>query len=139
MQQAKFKFLLTMTNKQSGNSAQAANWFTLKLIFRFLSHSIIYNFPFSEFCCLKDKHLSKVQISAKYIRHLILSGLDSFCKCHLTCVQPLLSTKRARERLWVGCIILVQVTWIVPRFGDKPLIGQCFIWIIYDKWSYFIG
>jgi hypothetical protein len=57
----------------------------------------------------------------------------------LACVQPLLSTKRARERLWVGCIILVQVTGIVPRFGDRPLNVQCFIWIIYYKWSYFIG
>ena len=43
--------------------AQTANQFTLKLIFRFLSHSIISNFLSSEFCCLKDKHLSKVQIS----------------------------------------------------------------------------
>jgi hypothetical protein len=57
----------------------------------------------------------------------------------VACVQPLLSTKRARERLWVGCIILVQVTWIFPRFGDRRLIGQRFIWIICDKWSYFIG
>ena len=24
-----------------------------------------------------------------------------------------------------GCIIIVQVTWIIPRFGDRPLIGQC--------------
>jgi hypothetical protein len=57
----------------------------------------------------------------------------------LACVQTLLPTKRARERLWVGWRFLVLVTWIFPRYGERTLIGQCFIWIIYDKWRYFIG
>jgi hypothetical protein len=25
------------------------------------------------------------------------------------------------------------------QIWGPPLIGQCFIWITYDKWSYFIG
>ena len=50
--------------------------------------------------------------------------------------QTLLSTKRARERLWVGWRFLVLVTWIFHRFVERPLIGQCFIWIIYDKWTF---
>jgi hypothetical protein len=52
---------------------------------------------------------------------------------YLACEHPLLLTKRARERLWVGWRFLVLVTWIFPRFGERPLIGQCLIWIIYDK------
>jgi hypothetical protein len=57
----------------------------------------------------------------------------------IACIQTLLLTKRAREPLWVGWRFLVLVMWIFSRFVERPLIGQCFIWIIHDKWRYFIG
>jgi hypothetical protein len=62
-----------------------------------------------------------------------------FILSKVACEQTLLSTKRARERLWVGRRFLVLVTWIFYRFVERPLIGQCFIWIIYDRLRYFIG
>jgi hypothetical protein len=57
----------------------------------------------------------------------------------VACEQTLLSTKRARERLWVGWRFLVLVTWIFHIFVERPLIGLCFVWLIYDRWTYFIG
>ena len=80
-------------------------------------------------------------ISWKISRSLATAVTADLISCFLriACVQTLLSTKRARERLWVGWRFLVLVTWIFPRFMERPLIRQCFIWIIDDKWRYFNG
>jgi hypothetical protein len=46
----------------------------------------------------------------------------------------------ARERTSVSWMKIPCSGHVVfPRFGERPLIGQCFIWKIYDKWRYFIG
>jgi hypothetical protein len=79
-----------------------------------------------------------VQYILTYFIYLKYTIEPAWCVRH----ETLLSTKRVRERLWVGWRFFVLVTWIFPRFVERPLIGQCFIWIIYDnniidKWHAF--
>ena len=57
-------------------------------------------------------------------------------RLHSLCTAVTLDEARERTSVsWMHnpCLRHVEMEWIVPIFGDPPLIGQCFIRIIYDK------